>query len=40
VKLAELSPELPLASSYLPGTAPRDPADRILAATARDSGRR
>jgi PIN domain nuclease of toxin-antitoxin system len=25
-------------SSFLPGTPPRDPADRIIAATARDHG--
>ena len=36
--LAELSPEVLIASSFLPGKPPRDPADRILAATARDRG--
>lgn len=36
--LATLSPEILIASSYLPGKPPRDPADRIIAATARDLG--
>jgi PIN domain nuclease of toxin-antitoxin system len=34
--LAELSPEILIASSFLPGSPPRDPADRIIAATARE----
>jgi PIN domain nuclease of toxin-antitoxin system len=38
VRLADLSPDLLIASSFLPGAPPRDPADRILAATARDPG--
>ncbi len=38
VKLAEMSPDLLIASSYLPGVPPRDPFDRILAATARELG--
>jgi PIN domain nuclease of toxin-antitoxin system len=38
VRLAEMSPDLLIASSYLPGKPPRDPADRIIAATARDHG--
>jgi PIN domain nuclease of toxin-antitoxin system len=38
VKLANMSPDLLIASSYLPGTPPRDPFDRIIAATARDLG--
>lgn len=38
VKLAPMPPELLIASSFLPGTPPRDPADRIVAATARDLG--
>jgi PIN domain nuclease of toxin-antitoxin system len=38
VKLAGLSPELLIASSYLPGEPPRDPVDRIIAATARELG--
>jgi PIN domain nuclease of toxin-antitoxin system len=38
VHLAELSPDILIASSFLPGTPPRDPADRILLATAREVG--
>lgn len=38
VKLAELSPDILIASSFLPGDPPRDPADRIIIATARDLG--
>jgi len=38
MRLAEMGPNLLVASSFLPGTAPRDPADRIIAATARDLG--
>lgn len=38
MQLAELSPDILLASSFLPGTPPRDPADRIIIATARDQG--
>jgi PIN domain nuclease of toxin-antitoxin system len=37
-RLADMSPELLIASSFLPGTPPRDPADRIMAATAREYG--
>lgn len=36
--LAELSPQILIASSFLPGDPPNDPADRILAATAREYG--
>jgi PIN domain nuclease of toxin-antitoxin system len=36
MRLADLSPDLLIASSYLPGTPPRDPMDRILIATARE----
>jgi PIN domain nuclease of toxin-antitoxin system len=36
VHLAELSPGILIASSFLPGTPPRDPMDRILIATARE----
>ena len=36
--LAALSPDILIASSYLPGRPPRDPADRVLLATARDLG--
>lgn len=38
VHLADMPPELLIASSYLPGKPPRDPADRIIVATARDLG--
>ena len=38
VRLAEMPPDLLIASSFLPGKPPRDPADRIIAATARDLG--
>jgi PIN domain nuclease of toxin-antitoxin system len=38
VALAALSPEILIASSFLPGNPPRDPADRIIAATAREYG--
>lgn len=38
VHLALLSPEILIASSFLPGEPPSDPADRILLATARDLG--
>lgn len=38
--LAEISPEVLIASTRLPGAPPRDPADRIIAATAREHGYR
>lgn len=38
MELAELSPDVLIASSFLPAMPPRDPADRILAATAREYG--
>jgi PIN domain nuclease of toxin-antitoxin system len=38
VHLAEMSPELLIASSYLPGKPPKDLTDRIIAATARELG--
>ena len=38
VTLAELPPEVLIASCALPGTPPADPVDRILAATARAFG--
>lgn len=38
VQLAELSPDRLIAASFLPGKPPRDPADRIIAATARELG--
>jgi PIN domain nuclease of toxin-antitoxin system len=37
-ELTELSTEVLIASSFLPGSPPRDPADRVIAATARDLG--
>ncbi len=33
-----MSPDILIASSCLPGAAPADPADRIIAATARELG--
>ncbi|WP_413987821.1 type II toxin-antitoxin system VapC family toxin [Labrys okinawensis] len=38
LRLTELAPEVLIASSFLPGDPPRDPADRIIAATAREKG--
>jgi PIN domain nuclease of toxin-antitoxin system len=38
VAMAALSAEVLMDSSFLPGTPPRDPADRIIAATAREHG--
>lgn len=38
VTLADLLPSWLIASSFLPGEPPNDPADRIIAATARDLG--
>jgi len=38
VQLAELPPRVLLESSFLPGSPPRDPADRVIAATAREFG--
>ncbi len=38
VKLAELTPGILIESSFLPGDPPRDAADRIIIATARDIG--
>jgi PIN domain nuclease of toxin-antitoxin system len=38
MRLADMPPDLLIASSFLPGDPPRDPADRIIAATARDLG--
>jgi PIN domain nuclease of toxin-antitoxin system len=35
-----MSPAVLIASSSLPGNPPRDPADRIMAATAREYGYR
>jgi PIN domain nuclease of toxin-antitoxin system len=38
MRLADMSPDLLISSSLLPGEPPRDPADRIIAATAREYG--
>jgi PIN domain nuclease of toxin-antitoxin system len=38
VRLAEMSPDALIASSFLPGKPPKDPTDRIIAATARELG--
>ena len=38
MRLADMSPDLLISSSFLPGEPPRDPADRIIAATAREFG--
>ena len=38
VMLAGLTPDILIESSFLPGEPPRDPADRIIIATARDLG--
>ena len=38
LQLAELSPEIMIASSFLPGSNLRDPSDRIIVATARAHG--
>ena len=40
LRLADMPPEVLIASSFLPGTPPNDPADRIIAATAREYGYR
>ena len=40
LRLAEMSPAILMASSFLPGAPPNDPADRIFAATAREYGYR
>ena len=39
-QLWPLSPEILVASSFLPGEPPRDPADRIIVSTARQAGLR
>ena len=38
VRLAEMSHDVLIASSFLPGKPPKDPTDRIIAATARELG--
>jgi PIN domain nuclease of toxin-antitoxin system len=40
IELAPLPPSVLIASSFLPGRPPNDPADRIFAATAREFGYR
>lgn len=40
IELAPLNPEILIQCSFLPGTPPRDPADRIIVATARSQGYR
>src|SRR5579863_2131303 len=40
VRLADMSSDILIASSFLPGPLPKDPADRIIAATARECGYR
>lgn len=40
MSLADMPPEVLIASAFLPGQPPADPADRILAATAREYGYR
>lgn len=40
LQLAEMPPDILMSSSFLPGTPPKDPADRIFAATAREYGYR
>ncbi len=38
VELAELTPDILIAAWFLPGALHRDPADRIICATAREGG--
>jgi PIN domain nuclease of toxin-antitoxin system len=38
IRLLSLPPRILIAASFLPGTPPSDPADRIFAATAREYG--
>ncbi|MFH1039197.1 MAG: type II toxin-antitoxin system VapC family toxin [PVC group bacterium] len=38
IRLAELTPRIAISSTRLPGVFPGDPADRLLIATARESG--
>jgi PIN domain nuclease of toxin-antitoxin system len=38
VRLATLTPEILIDSAFLPGTPPKDPADRMIVATARQHG--
>lgn len=38
MRLTDMSPRILIASSFLPGSPPSDPMDRIMAATARENG--
>ncbi len=38
LRLAKISPSILISSSFLPGKPPKDPADRIFAATVRANG--
>jgi PIN domain nuclease of toxin-antitoxin system len=38
IRVAGLAPHVLLQSSFLPGAPPREPSDRIIAATAREYG--
>jgi PIN domain nuclease of toxin-antitoxin system len=38
LRLTEMTPNVLIASSFLPGKLPGDPGDRIIAATAREYG--
>src|SRR5438046_553814 len=38
LRLADMPPDVLIGCSFLPGTPPKDPADRILVATAREYG--
>jgi PIN domain nuclease of toxin-antitoxin system len=38
LRLSEITPNVLIASSFLPGKLPGDPSDRIIAATAREYG--
>ena len=40
IAIAPMPPSVLMASSFLPGNVPRDPADRVFAATAREFGYR
>jgi PIN domain nuclease of toxin-antitoxin system len=40
IELTQMPPSVLIASSFLPGDVPRDPADRIIAAIARRGGHR
>jgi PIN domain nuclease of toxin-antitoxin system len=40
MRLTDISPKILIASSFLPGSPPNDPMDRIIAASARENGLR